>query len=154
MDAESRINAALGKILRNFNFLELNLGLCLRLLENPDNPVESHDFLYKAGLPKILAKLKEHVDRCTHIKDVSEFHEWAERVEGVRKLRNYYVHGTWEYLPSRRNAPLGFRIPPWRTERILGNAEGNMRIEELEADAERIEQAFHDFTRIRRKLHI
>ena len=47
MDHESRVNIALGKILRNYNFLELNVGLCLRFLENPEDTSASHPYLNK-----------------------------------------------------------------------------------------------------------
>ena len=154
MDPESRINAALGKILRNFNFLELNVGLCLRILENPDNPSESHRYLNKVGILEAITKLKRLIDKCEKISDTSEFHKWIEHAEEIRLLRNYYVHATWEYLPLRKDAPLGFRIPPWRKEKIMGDIQGNMRIEDLEADAERIEEVFNDFMAIRKKYGV
>jgi hypothetical protein len=60
----------------------------------------------------------------------------------------------WEYLPLRKDAPLGFRIPPWREETIMGDNQGNMRIENLEADAARIEKVFNDFMAIRKKYGV
>ena len=150
MDYESRINAALGKILRNLNFLELNLGLCLRALAHPSNPSASHGLLKRAGMPETIERLKKLLAGCDHIPDISAFEEWATRAEEIRPLRNYYVHATWDYLPLRKGAPLEFRIPPWRTEHIEGRSQGEMRIEDLEADAEHIEAAFDEFQSIRR----
>lgn len=154
MDHESRINTALGKILRNFNFLELNLGLCLSFLENPSDPAVSHKYLNREGMPAIIKKLKNLIDECEHIPDSHEFQEWMVRAEEIRVLRNYYVHATWEYLPSRHDAPLAFRIPPWRKERIRGSDQGRMLIEDLEADAHRIEAVFNEFMAIRKKYGV
>lgn len=154
MDHESRINAALGKIVRNFNFLEMNLGLCLRFLENRSDPSASHSYLNKAGMTQIIKKLKRLLDECEHVPDTHEFNEWMARAETIRSLRNYYVHSTWEYIPLRKEAPLGFMIPPWRKESILGREEGVMRIEDLEADAKRVELVFQEFMKIRKKYGI
>jgi len=154
MDHESRINAALGKILRNYNFLELNLGLCLRFLANPGAPDASHKYLTRTGLPQAIKRLKKLLDNCEHIQDTSEFQEWMERVEEIRSLRNYYIHATWEYMPLRVNAPLGFRVPPWRNEMIRDSDQGSMKIEDLEADANRIESVFNEFMIIRKKYGV
>jgi len=154
MEQELRINAALGKILRYFNYLELNLGLCLRSLENPGSPEDSHSYLNRAGLPQTIERLTQLLDECEHVPDTSEFQDWAKRAEESRLLRNYYAHATWEYLPLRNEAPLGFRIPPWRKELIKGNHRGTMRIEDLEADAYRIETTFNEFMKIRKKYRM
>ena len=154
MEHESRINAALGKIVRNFNYLELNLGLCLRFLENPGDPEASHKYLNRVSTPQIIERLKKLLDECEHIPDTDEFDEWMVRTEEIRALRNYYIHATWEYLPLRKEAPLGFRIPPWRKESIQGRDQGIMRIEDLEADADRVELAFKEFMTIREKYSV
>ena len=154
MDHQTRINAALGKIIRNFNFLELNLGLCLRMLTNPKDPSTSHTYLKKAGVPGAIERLKDLLDECEHVPDISEFEKWIVRADRIRQLRNYYAHATWEYLPLREEAPLEFRIPPWRTETINGNDHGAMRIEDLEADANRVERVFNDFMKIRQKYGV
>ncbi len=151
MDYERRTNTALGKIIRNFNFLELNLGLCLRALANPNNPSASHGLLNRWGMPETIEKLKKLLAECEHIPDISAFEEWAMHAEEIRPLRNFYVHATWDYLPLRKEAPLEFRIPPWRREQIQGRTQGVMRIEDLEADAERIADVFDEFQSIRRQ---
>jgi hypothetical protein len=154
VDYESRINTALGKILRYFNFLELNLGLCLRALAHPNDISASHGLLRRAGMPETINRLGKLLAECEHIPDISAFEKWAMRAEEIRPLRNYYVHATWDYLPLRKEAPLVFRIPPWRTEQIEGSSEGAMRIEDLEKDAKSIEAAFEEFMTIRRKYGV
>lgn len=94
------------------------------------------------------------LDKCEHIPYTSEFQKWMNRAEDIRLLRYYYVHATWEYLPLRSDAPLGFRIPPWRKEVIRGSKHGAMRIEDLEADANRIEVALNEFMTIRKKYGV
>ncbi len=154
VDYEARINTALGKILRNFNFLELNLGLCLRALAHPSEPSDSHGFLNRAGMRETIERLKKLLAACEHIPDISAFEEWAMRAEEIRPLRNYYVHATWDYLPLREESPLEFRIPPWKREQIEGRSQGAMRIEDLEADADRIEAIFDEFQSIRRQYGV
>lgn len=154
MDHESRINAALGKIVRNFNFLEMNLGLCIRCLKYRSNPSDSDKYLTRNGIINIVNDIKSVIEKCEHISDTSEFENWTESLEEIRNLRNYYVHATWEYIPLREEAPLEFAIPPWRKEKIQGRENGLMQIEDLEADAKRVELAFKRFTKIRKKYRI
>ena len=97
-----------------------------------------------------IERLKNLLAECEHIPDISAFEEWAKRAEEIRPLRNYYVHATWDYLPLRKESPLEFRIPPWRREQIQGRSQSSMQIEDLEADAERIEVIFDEFQSIRR----
>ena len=154
MDIESRINTALGKILRNYNLLELNIGLCLRSLENPDNPNKSHGYLKRAGMTGAIPRLMKLLERYEHISDTSDFEKWTATADKVRSVRNYYVHATWEYLPLCEAAPLGFRIPPWRNEKISGSPEGSMKIEDLEEQAKIVEDVFYDFMELRRKYRV
>jgi len=145
---------ALGKILRYFNFIEMNLGLSLRMLANPKNVEASHSLLRRLGMPEAIDRLRKLLKECEHIPDINAFETWAMRAEEIRPLRNYYVHATWDYLPLRKEAPLEFRIPPWRMEQIHGKSQGPMRIEDLEADAERIQSVFEEFQAIRRQYGV
>jgi len=154
MDYESRINTALGKILRYFNFLELNLGLCLRALAHPNDVSASHSLLRRLSMPETISRLRKLLEECEHIPDIKAFEKWTIRAEDIRPLRNYYIHATWDYLPLRKEAPLEFRIPPWRTENVGGRSQGPMRIEDLEADAERVESVFEEFQTIRRRYGV
>ncbi len=126
MDHQIRIDAALEKILRNYNFLELNLGLCLRFLVSPKDPSASHKYLKRVGVTGAIKRLQKLLGECEQVPDTSEFQEWMVHAEEIRHLRNYYVHAAWEYLPLRKEAPLGFRIPPWRNEEIKGSDHGTV----------------------------
>jgi len=105
-------------------------------------------------MPETIERLRKHLAECKHISDISAFEIWALRAEEIRPLRNYYVHATWDYLPLRKESPLEFRIPPWRKEQIKGGSQGAMRIEALEADAERIEAVFEEFLSLRRQYGV
>lgn len=154
MEYEVRINNALGKILRNFNFLELNIGLCLRILQNPKKPEEAHAFLKNAGLPEEIQRLKSLIVQNNIHDDISEFEKWIRQADEVRRLRNYFAHAIWEYFPLVKDAPLHFSIPPWRTEGIDGEMRGKMTIEDIENHAEKVETVFKEFMRIRKKYGI
>lgn len=154
MEYEVRINNALGKILRNFNILELNIGLCLRFLQNPKKPEKAHSFLQKAGLPDKIQRLKSLIVQNNIHDDISDFEKWITQADEVRQLRNYFAHAIWEYLPLVTDAPLQFSIQPWRTKGIDGELRGKMTIEDIEGHAEKVETVFKDFMRIRKKYGI
>ena len=154
IDPETRINIALGKVLRYFNFLELNLGFCIRSLENPEEPEQSHLELYQSSIKDKLKLFKDLLASQNLITDQEEFDTWYQEVGDARCIRNYYVHGTWEYLPLRSEKPLGFRIPPWRTEDLRGETKLSLSLDELEADAQQIQLVFEKFEALRRKYGI
>ncbi|MGB5251567.1 MAG: hypothetical protein WBN68_02460, partial [Sedimenticolaceae bacterium] len=120
----------------------------------PNAVSASHNLLRRSRMPETIDRLRKLLAECEHIQDISAFERWVLRAEEIRSLRNYYVHATWDYLPLRKEAPLEFRIPPWRTEQIEGRSQGAMRIEDLEADANRIEAAFDEFMAIRKKYRV
>lgn len=154
LDHQYRIDSALGKILRYFNLLELNLGLCIRFLENPGEVEISHSWLAKSSVQEKVDRFTKLVREKELAKDQRELDDWYEAVAKARCLRNYYVHGTWEYLPLRKEAPVGFRIPPWRSEQINGNSLLLMTFEELEVDAAVVQSVFEQFAKLRRKYGV
>ncbi len=151
---EKRINESLGVILRNFNFLELNMGLCIRFLENVKEPERSHSKLARTSITEKLELLRSLLESKNLITDLEEFERWYKEVREARCIRNYYVHGTWEYLPLIKEKPLSFRLPPWRTETLKGETKVAMSLEQLEADANQIEKAFVNFMELRRKYNV
>jgi hypothetical protein len=146
---DTRINLALGKILRYFNLLELNLGLCIRWLEHPGEVELSHAWLAKSSVQEKVERFCRLVRERDLLEDQSELDAWYQAARDIRELRNFYAHGTWEYLPLCKDAPVGFRIPPWRSESIQGNASPRMTLESLQADAEATQAVFEQFLRLR-----
>jgi len=153
-DHESRIDSALGKILRYFNLLELNLGLCIRHIENPGLVEQRHSWLAKSSIQEKINLFTRLVREKALAKDEQELDRWYNEVSSARCLRNYYVHGTWEYLPWRKEAPVGFRIAPWRSEQIRGSSLHTMTLEQLEADATAVQSVFETFARLRREYGV
>jgi hypothetical protein len=101
---ETRINTALGKILRHFNFFELNLGLCISHLENPKQLDQSYAWLARASIAEKLDRLRTLLQESKIISNHHEFRAWLDKSIDARCLRNFYTHGTWEYLPLRSDA--------------------------------------------------
>jgi|GEM_PF-3507997 len=153
-DHESRVDFALGKILRYFNLLELNLGFCIRSLENPDDVDRSHGWLAGSSVREKVERFTKLVAEKGFVGERQELDDWKEAAASTRCLRNFYVHGTWEYLSTRQGAPLRFRIPPWRSEEIRGSNSPTMTLEELEADAKAIQSVFERFAKLRRKYGV
>jgi len=153
-DHQSRIDSALGKILRYFNLLELNLGLCIRILENPREVERSHSWLARSSLQEKVERFARLVREMNLVKNPKELDAWQQAVLDARSFRNFYVHGCWEYLPRRKEAPVGFRIPPWRSEEIKGSGSPKMSLEDLEADARAVQLVFEQFDGLRRKYGV
>lgn len=155
MDYENRINTALGKILRNFNYLELNLGLRIRFIASSlgdKRDLTQYDgYLKRSGLPELTSRLKKLIDKCDHVPSSKEYKKWMQRAEKLRVLRNFYVHGTWEYVPNRKEGPLEFHLPPWRTEEKDKTC---MNLEDFERDAQLSEEIFIEFLNICKKYKI
>ena len=127
-------------LLKYFNLLEKNVGLCISYLENSDDPKVSYSILRKMTAEQKLERLKELFDIDAVIidkKGVREFEEWFAFATRARSIRNRYVHGQWEYLPLRSDKPVGFEPPVWMQEK-LGYKLETMSVSELEAVVEEI----------------
>ncbi len=104
MDVDTRIKLALGKLLKNFNFLELNLGLCIRFfgkhVDGKSEIEDYHPFLKRSSFPEYLERLKKLIDKSDHVKNSKEYKKWIAKAEKLRKLRNHYIHAIWQYYPD------------------------------------------------------
>ena len=147
--AQERIDSALGKLLRNFNLLELNLGLCIRHLQHPGEVEKSHPFLARSSILEKVARFAKLVQERGLAVETEALEAWCRSVDETPSLRNFYVHGTWEYLPLRKDHPLSFRLPPWRPESLKGSSYPEMTLEDLEDDANSVEAILDEFLRLR-----
>ena len=147
--AQERIDSALGKLLRNFNLLELNLGLCIRHLQHPGEVEKSHPFLTRSSILEKVTRFADLVQERGLAMETGALAAWCRSVDEAPSLRNFYVHGTWEYLPLRKDSPLSFRLPPWRTESLKGSTYPQMTLKDLEEDANAVEAILNDFFRLR-----
>lgn len=150
----TRINMAIGRILRNFNFLELNLGLSIRQLQYPGEFERSHSWLARSSIQEKVARFSMLVRERGLVANEAELDSWCRSAIDTPSLRNFYTHGIWEYLPLRKEAPVSFRIPPWRQESIKGSRSPTMTLESLEADANAVEKVFEEFMRLRKSYGV
>jgi hypothetical protein len=147
---EVRINLAIGTLLRYFNFLELNLGLCIRHLQHPEEVERSHRWLARSSIQEKIARFAKLVRQRGLVTNEHELEAWCQFAAESPSLRNFYAHAIWEYLPLRKGAPVTFRVPPWRSESIKGSNCPKMTVDGLEADADALRTIFEKFMRLRK----
>lgn len=107
--ARRDFQCAVFEILNYHSLLDLNLGLCIAHLKNPDSPRSEYANLATPSCAAKIAMLRKLVSP-----EMTESLElWAQEASRVRALRNQFAHGVWEYLPARESEPIGLRMPPW-----------------------------------------
>ena len=151
---EIRFSIALAKFLKFFNLLEKSLGLSISHLENPSNPKKSYPKLVASTAEqKIETWLSLLVESRKIVKKShqNELEHWKKAVHELRFFRNLYVHGNWEYLPLRRDAPVGVRFPIWWHEKLGEDAFETMTLGEFESSANEMKMVFNQFMDIRKK---
>jgi hypothetical protein len=152
-DAEVRFALALVKLLKFFNLLDTNVGLCLSFLISPSDPESAYEQLSNKTTQQRFEEMKAFVADGTGFPkavDPEHFGEWLTDATRARAIRNRYVHGNWEYLPYRQVKPIAVRAPTWMKGKLGEEAEERMTVAELEAVADEVEQVFHRFMKIRR----
>jgi hypothetical protein len=80
-----------------------------------------------------------------------EFEKWFQSASKARALRNRYIHGIWEYLPTRFEKPVGVRAPVWMKEKVGTEGAETMSLDELEGVADEVGSVFEELMRLRRK---
>ena len=108
LDPETRINLALGKVLRYFNLFELNLGLCIRILKNPEDAEQSHSKLDRTSVMEKVQLLKDLLTTKDLIRDQEEFDMWHQEVEDARcKIDAWSL----DYNEKRPHSSIGHLTP-------------------------------------------
>ena len=152
-DSEVKFAQAIAKLLKYFNLLDTNIGLCLSHLISSSDPSASYDGLASMTAGQRFDELRRRVVEVgaglPKRLDVKAFEDWFEDAVWVREARNRFVHGNWEHLPLRKDAPIGVSAPPWMKSRLGKLANQQMTLAELQTIADRIEQVFHRFMSIR-----
>ncbi len=155
--AEIRFALAITSLLKSFNFLELNVGLCIAHLENISNPRAIYPELAKMSAEAKLDRLQSLLTKEERLIDPiikSEVIKWFARAHNARYIRNRYVHGHWDYLPLRAERPVEFQAFPWMEDRLGDDARQQMTLADLECVATDLEEVFQAFMRIRKMLRI
>ena len=153
-NSDARFSIALVRLVRYFNLLDENVGLCISHLASPSDPQASYPALAKMTAEQKMERLLELFTSQEIISDegsISEFAGWFERAAQARSIRNRYVHGHWEYLPMRSEKPVGVRAPAWMQEKLGPDANETMSLSDLETVADELVGVFEDFVQIRKK---
>ncbi len=154
LDPNARFEKALVRLIRSFNYLDTNVGLCISHLENPSDPVKSYPSLANMTAEQRINRLKrlfESHDIAVEDDARAELVAWYARAAKARATRNRYVHGNWEYLPLRHEKPVGVSAPVWMKKKLGPLATETMSLDELDAVADEVEAALHELTRLRKK---
>jgi len=123
---ESRFYIALGRYMQTFSYLDLNLGLCIRLLVNRNDVKAAHPLLERLSTQQKLDVLKELIfykyanDKP---KMISDFDKWFKKTSQTKASRNRYR----ELLKRRVSRDLAWNTAksahgPWRLSRSPGLA--------------------------------
>ncbi|AMK78012.1 MULTISPECIES: hypothetical protein [Methylomonas] len=158
-DPNARFEKAIFKLLRSFNYIDLNIGLLIASIPGPlprDEIVKklsSKSFDKKMKWFKSLLK-EDPLHLYIGKKGVSEFEEWFLQAHEVRELRNRYVHATWNFYPMRKGSPVSISSPEWMKHILGDELEEAMSLDELESKAARVEMVFRDFNQLRKKYNV
>ena len=147
--SNDKFNALIVEYLNTFNYLELNVGLCIRYISEMD--LESANT--KIGKMSFERKLEYLMSILN--KDIGEdLRLWCEEAHSKRHERNMYMHGQWALFPYYDEC-VEFSIAPWVRERYEKIYPGSrFSIEKLETVVSDIKHCFEEFQKLRRKYSI
>lgn len=152
---EAALSIAVLRLLKWFNYLELNLGLSLSSLINEAAPKETYGAISNMSLEKKLGKFIKLVEADERLNtERIDLQEWVDRTNRARYVRNSFVHGSWEILPLRSNEPIKLRLPPWIAEDKSEYGRRGLTIQDVEQAADEMGQVFGQFMHIRKRLGV
>ena len=137
---------------QNFNLLDLNLGLCIRSIENPGNVEESHPWLARSNVKTKLDKLRHLL--CERGKSSKESEDWFDAAHECRCDRNLYSHAYWQFLPLDKETPVYMEVHPWLLDKMGVDSTEAMSLEQFEGLVSKIEETFTGFMQLRKKLEV
>jgi len=156
-DPNARFEKAMFNLLRSFNFIDHNLGMCISFLakhlspENADNKLSNMSFNQRM---KWFEKLMTESELGISEKAKNDFTDWLSHADEARKLRNVYVHAVWRFNPMKIGKPVSISSPPWMREKLGDDMHLEMSLDELESRAIIVEKVFKNFINIRDKHKI
>jgi hypothetical protein len=158
-NSNARFEKAIFNLLRNFNFIDVDVGLLISTIAVPPFSPEIYKKLSRKTFDqrmKWFRKLLKSPEMRQRLGDngTSEFETWFLRAHNARELRNRYVHGIWRFYQKRVGSPVSISFPIWMKDILGGELEEAMSLDELEAKAVMVEDVLKDFIRIRNKYHI
>ena len=150
MESKNKFNSLLVEYFNTFNYIELNVGLCIRFLsglsyEEMNSKIEKLNFAKKI---EILLKL------TSAELDKKDLHEWCIEAHKKRHERNMYMHGQWHFIPHLEEG-VEFSIAPWVQKKYAALYPGQrIALHKLECIVDDIKSCFDQFNRLRTKYGI
>lgn len=157
LDPNARFEKAMFNLLRSFNFIDHNLGLCISFLAGPQSPQNTYNKLSNISFDqrmKWFEKLLTESERDFSEQAKEEFTAWLVQADKARKMRNVYVHAIWRFNPVMVGKPVCISSPVWMQEKLGDEVNQKLSLEELESKANVVERVFEDFMKIRKKYHV
>lgn len=146
---KNQFNSLLAGYLNTFNFIELNVGLCIRSL-SPLGIDESDRKLAKMSFEKKL----EYLIDLSPIDSKNDLHAWCANAHDKRHERNMYMHGQWAFLPHLEEG-VEFHIAPWMKEKYAAVYPGSrFSLNHLERVVSDLQACFKSLQLLRRKYGI
>ena len=145
----TKFNSLIVEYLNTFNYLELNVGLCIRHLsslgiEGADRKLERMSFEKKL---KWLLKL-------TKTENSEDLHAWCQEAHEKRQERNMYLHGQWAFFPHLEEG-VEFFVAPWVKKKYVNIYPGSrFNLQKLENIVADIKSCFEQLQILRRKHDI
>jgi len=141
----------IGRVVLEFSRFELNLAFLLEILATYGDAPQVERLFKQAlgnrieGLQELISA-REGVDpRC-----LSEFADWKQEMDGVRLLRNRFVHGRWGVLTHTQQI---VSVPSYRAN-TPGDDEVRYSLPELEAELGKVKEVCAGFSAWRRRWPI
>jgi hypothetical protein len=156
-DLNSRFEKAMFDLLRNFNFIDLNLGLCISFLASRNDPQSTYKKLASISFDQRMKWFEKslHSEQTSlSEKAIGEFNKWLIDADQARKLRNIYVHAIWRFFPDVLGKPVRISSPVWMKEKLGDDLYQQLSIDELEAKVSMVSNVFKNHMKLRKKYSI
>ena len=156
-DPNARFEKSMFDLLRNFNFIDLNLGLCISFLASNNDPQSTYKKLASISFDqrmKWFEKLIYSEQTSLNKKAIGEFNKWLIDADQARKLRNIYVHAIWRFYPDVLGKSVSISSPVWMKEKLGEDLHQQLSLDELEAKVSMVSNVFKNYIKLREKYNI
>ncbi len=145
------------RLINYFNLIELNVGLCISFLKNPESPSAVYPALSRMSVEKKIDWLKDLLGSGVfddRTEALIEFNRWYERTTGARAIRNRFIHARWEYLGSHLDQPIEVASPAWMREKLGGEVTERLSFRELRVIVNDVASIFGELMHLRTKYGV
>lgn len=149
VDLTNKFNSLLVEYLNTFNYIELNVGLCINYLSG----IDTEDMNKKISKMSFEKKI-EYLLKITSSDDSKkDLYTWSQDAHEKRHERNMYMHGQWVFIPHIEC--IEFKIAPWVKEKYSNVYPGIcIPLDKFEDIVLDIKDCFNKFNVLRTKYGI